>query len=250
MARLLVLADSLSYFGPEGSVPPADPRLYPQVIADALADSTGEPWQVDLVAGLGWTMRDGWWALTKDPRAWGEALPRADAVVIGLGGMDALPAAIPTYLRDGMAYLRPGALRRGVKRLYASTVPTVIRLTGGPLRQLPQPATDRYATRVADSVRYWRPGVPVVVLSPPPYDSSYYPSTRGHEQARAAALAWGAQARVPVVDADPLVLPGLAGGTHNPDGMHFGWPTHASVGRAVADALIVELIATAAEPIR
>ena len=237
MPRLLVLADSLRYFGPDGAVPPRDSRLYPNLTAARLRDDTGSEWQVDLIAGLGWTMRDGWWALTKDPRAWGEALPRADAVVVGLGGMDALPAAMPTYLREGMAYLRPGTLRRAVRKAYATTVPTVIRWTGGPLRQLPQGATDRYATRIVDSVRYWRPGVPIVVLSPPPYDSRYYPSTGGHAKARTAAFAWAEQAQVSMVDADEHVGPGLLDGSHNADGMHFGGPTHARVGAALGAAL-------------
>ena len=91
--------------------------------------------EVDVVAGVGWTARDAWWALTRDPMVWGEYLPRAEALVLAVGGMDALPAAVPTYLRQGIAYIRPGWVRRKVRGLYLELSPRVMAITGGPLRQ-------------------------------------------------------------------------------------------------------------------
>jgi hypothetical protein len=75
--HVLVLADSLAFHGPDQAHPPTDPRLYPQVMAAALSESLGEDVQADLVARLGWTARDAWWSLTKDPNTWGVLMPRA-----------------------------------------------------------------------------------------------------------------------------------------------------------------------------
>ena len=99
---LLVLGDSLTFHGPDAAHPPSDPRLWPNFAA---------PGDADVVAQIGWMSRDVWWALTRDPKVWGESLPQARALVIAVGGMDALPAAIPTYLRQGISYVRPGAVR-------------------------------------------------------------------------------------------------------------------------------------------
>lgn len=237
MRHVLVLADSLAFHGPDRPYPPTDPRLYPQVMAAALSERFGHAVTADLAARLGWNARDGWWALTRDPRVWGELLPRADALVLGLGGMDHLPAAVPTWCREGIAYLRPGGLRRAVRRGYLAAAPYVIRATDGRLRQLPQPATDRYLSRIVQGVRTFRPGLPVVALGPSPYRAAAYPSQRPHAPAVLAARAWADRAGVTLVDLDPLVAPALAAGTGNPDGMHWGWDTHTTVGAALAAAL-------------
>ncbi len=237
MRHVLVLADSLAFHGPDRPHPPSDPRLYPQVMAAALSEQLGNPVGADLVARLGWTARDGWWALSRDPRVWGELLPRADALVLGLGGMDHLPAAVPTFWREGIAYLRPGRLRRTVRTGYLTAAPYVIRATDGRLRQLPQAATDRYLTRIVEGVRTFRPGLPVVALGPSPYRGDAYPSQRPHAPAVAAARRWAGRAAVELVELDPLVGPALEAGAGNPDGMHWGWDTHRQVGEALAGAL-------------
>ena len=107
-----MIGDSLTYHGPTGPELVTDPRLWPQLAARA----TGR--DVDLLARQGWTARDAWWALTKDPVAWSVLLPRADVLVLAVGGMDSLPASLPTYLREGIAYVRPAPVRRRVRRAY------------------------------------------------------------------------------------------------------------------------------------
>jgi hypothetical protein len=37
-----------------------------------------------------------------------------------------------------------------------------------------------------------------------------------------------------MLDLNPLVNPHLAAGRANPDGMHFGWESHAAIGAALA----------------
>ncbi len=231
--HLLVLADSLSFHGPAGPVVLTDPRLYPNVAAAGLGG------QADVVARLGWTARDAWWALTKDPRVATVLAPRADVLVLGVGQMDHLPAAIPTYLRDGIPYLRPGELRRQVRRVYRSAGPQVIRATGGRFRQLPQRATDHYLSRITQAVRILAPAgdrTPVVLLGPSPHTAASYPSHRQHAPAVVAARRWAAANDAGFVDLDPIVGPSLRAGTGNPDGLHWGWDVHRAIGQAIASA--------------
>ncbi|MEX1209594.1 MAG: GDSL-type esterase/lipase family protein [Candidatus Nanopelagicales bacterium] len=228
MGHLLVIGDSLAFHGPERSERPSDPRLYPQV-AGRILDA-----DVDLVARQGWTARDAWWALTKDPVVWGEYLPRADAMLIGVGGMDQLPTPVPTWLRESIPYVRDGRIRRTAREMLKRVTPPMARAVGGPFRTLPQAATDRYLTRVVEGVRMMRPGLPIALLSPPPWTGAYYPSRRAHAPALAAARAWAVREGVAYVDVEPLVRSRLT--TINPDGMHWSWEVHALVGAAVAES--------------
>ena len=235
MHRVLVIGDSLAFHGPAQPELLTHPDLYPQVLARELGV------EVDVIARLGMTARDAWWALSKDPYAYSVLLPRADAVVLAVGNTDTLPASLPTYLRDGIAYIRPGWLRRRVRLAYHRAHPYVVRATGGRLRVLPQRATDHYLTRCVEALRYYRPDLPIVGVVPPPYDAEYHGRvSRPHEQAVAAAKVWGERLDVPLVDLDEIVRPHLASGGLNPDGMHWTWPVHAEVGKALA-ALIAGL---------
>ena len=229
---LLVLADSLAFHGLERGELATHPGLYGNVAAAALGTT------LDLVARRGWTARDAWWALTKDPLVYSVLLPRADAVLLAVGGMDYLPAVLPTYLREGIPYLRPPALRRAARSAYRAVQPVGSRLTAGRWRTLPQPLTDSYLSRCVGGVRYFHPGVPVLGILPPPHAAAFYGHvTAGHPPAVAAARAWGARERVPMVDVATIVARHLAAGRFNPDGMHWGWECHAEVGQAVATAV-------------
>lgn len=233
VGHLLLFGDSLAFHGPSQAVPPPDDRLYANVAAERL----GVEWSVDLLARPGWTARDGWWALTKDPVAWGVYLPRASAVVLALGQMDQLPAAVPTWLRESIPYIRSGRVRRQVRTAYRSAAPHVIRGSAGRLPQLSIPATSHYLGRMVEAMRTYRPGLPVVRLLPAPYDAQIYPSQRHHAEAVAAARGWCEQWDATPIDLDAIVGPHLAAGRNNPDGMHWGWETHADIGAAVAGVL-------------
>lgn len=237
--NLLVIGDSLSFQGPAGIVSPADPRLYPQVAASVISKAVSQVVTVDSTAREGWTSRDGWWALTKDPKVFAEYLPRASALLIGVGGMDQLPALIPTYVRDSMPYIRRGNVRRKVRRLYREVSPIVIGRTGGLMRQLPQSASDRYLTRIVEATRAIRGDIPIVAMTPSPYCSTSYPSQKFHAGARAGMLAWGRDVGVHVVDVEKIVLDAPE---RNPDGLHWGWQTHASVGTEIGRALSAQLV--------
>jgi hypothetical protein len=237
MRHVLVVADSLAFYGPERGELLTNPGLYPQVMAKALdLGGGGGPVRADVVARIGWTARDAWWAMTRDPLVYSVLLPRASAVVLAVGNMDYLPTAVPTWLREGIRFLRPAAVRRGVRTAYQYAQPRAAAVT--PWRALPQRLTDEYLSHCLGGVRYYHPGVPVIGVLPPPHRApSYGESPRGHALAVAGARAWGRRNRVPMVDLTPLVGPNLAAGRANPDGMHFGWESHLAVGNALAAAV-------------
>jgi hypothetical protein len=234
---VLLIGDSLAFHGPERAELLTHPGLYPNVLAAQLS-GPGRRARVEVVARLGWTARDAWEALTRDPRVYSLLLPAADAVVLAVGGMDYLPAIIPSHLREGIRYLRPDGVRRAVRRLYLAAQPRGARLTNGRWRTLPQALTDDYLTKCVTGVRTFRPGVPVIGIVPPPHAApSYGRVTAGHPPAVAAAHAWGRRMGVPMVDLPAIVTPYLRAGRLNADGMHWPWECHREVGQALAKAV-------------
>ncbi len=229
---VLVLADSLAFHGPQHPELLTEQRLWPNVAA---ADAGLRP---DVVARAGWTSRDGWWALTKDPRVWTTlADPDLAAVVLGVGSMDAVPASVPVWAREAIPYIRPGPVRRRVRSAYLSAHPHVVRATAGAVRQLPQAATEHYWARSIAAVRHHRPAVRLVMLGPVPWRSAAYPSSRHYPATLASARAFAAAQQVGFVDVEPVVTAMHDQARGNPDGLHWDWPTHRAVGEAVAAAL-------------
>jgi len=227
----------LTFHGPVDAVGACDCRTWPWVAAHLLAADGAMAW-VDLVARPGWTARDIWWAVTRDPVVWSVLIPRADALVLAVGGMDALPASLPSHWREGISTIRPERLRRLVRRVYRRSHPLVVRASAGRFRALPQQATDQYLSRVVSGIRYYRPGLPVAVLTPSPWRSPDYPVRTGHAAAVAACHAWAARSGVQVVDVDALVEAMHERGGGNQDGLHWDWLTHHQVGALVAARLL------------
>nr|WP_314145344.1 diglucosylglycerate octanoyltransferase [uncultured Rhodococcus sp.] len=234
---LLVLADSLSYYGPEGGLPVDDLRLWPNLVAAELG------WTVELVARIGWTSRDAWWALTQDPRVWA-AIPRAGAVVLGIGGMDSLPSPLPTALREQIRYVRPPALRRVVRAGYQAVQPVLSHL-GWPVA-LPPRLSVEYLEQTRAALAYVRPELPVIGTYPSVHRCDAYGKVHsGREPAVRALRAWSADRNVPMVDLADAVRPNIESGNANPDGIHWGWDAHI----AVAEAMLKVLRAVAAESV-
>lgn len=229
---MLVLGDSLSFHGPERQELLSEPRLWPNVAARHAGLAP------DVVARAGWTSRDGWWAVTKDPRVWTTlADPTLRAVVIAVGSMDIVPASLPVWAREAIPYVRSGTVRRRVRSAYLTAHPHVVRATGGVLRQLPQNATEHYWTRTISAIRHHRPDVVIVLLGPCPWRSDAYPSRRHYPASLASSRRYAAQHDLAFVDTEPVVGRMHAEGRGNPDGLHWDWPTHAAVGAAVATTL-------------
>ncbi|MGD9529803.1 diglucosylglycerate octanoyltransferase [Pseudonocardia sp.] len=232
---LLVLADSLAFHGPERAEPADDARLWPNVAATALGG------RAELVAGIGWTARHAWRALAGDPRVWA-LMPRVDALVLGVGGMDTLPSPLPTALRELIPVLRPPALRSAVRTAYRRAQPGLsrafARLPGGGPVALPPRLTVAHLERCRAAVHALRPGLPVVAVLPPPHRATEYGDVHpGRIPAERSVRAWAGPRDVALLDLHAVVGAHVLSGRGNPDGMHWGWEGHAAVGRALAELL-------------
>ncbi len=231
-----MLADSLAFHGPERAEPADDVRLWPNIAAAAL------DCRAELVAGIGWTTRHAWHALTHDPRVWA-LMPRVDALVLGVGGMDTLPSPLPTALRELIPALRPDGLRRAVREGYRLAQPMLARgfartLRGGGPVALPPHLTVHHLEQCRQAVLAIRPGIPVVAVLPPVHRAAVYGSVHpGRPAAERATRDWARANGVPLLDLRALVGEHMLAGHGNPDGLHWGWPAHATVGAACADLL-------------
>ncbi|MDR7168488.1 hypothetical protein J2W56_002219 [Nocardia kruczakiae] len=226
---LVVIADSLSYFGPKGGLPADHPRIWPNLVAAEL------DWDVELVARIGWTCRDAYWALIGDPRVWA-AVPRAGAVVLATGGMDTLPSPLPTALREMIRYLRPPVLRRQVRTGYQWLQPRLSKL-GRPVALPPHVSID-YLEQSRHALAQLRPDLPVVSVLPSVHDCEAYGKVHsGRAPAVRALQEWSAKTDVPLVDLGEAVRDDIFSGEANPDGIHWGWEGHAAVARAMVKVL-------------
>ncbi|WP_188830758.1 diglucosylglycerate octanoyltransferase [Nocardia camponoti] len=226
---LLVIADSLSYYGPKGGLPADDPRIWPNLVAAEL------DWDVELVARIGWTTRDAYWALIGDPRIWA-AVPRAGAVVFAVGGMDTLPSPLPTALRETIRYIRPPRLRRGVRATYNWLQPKLSKL-GRPVA-LPPKVSVSYLEDSRVALNHLRPELPVVGVLPSVHQCAAYGKVhRGRTRAVKALQAWSGRTSVPLVDLGEAVRDNIESGSANPDGIHWGWDGHNAVATAMLKAL-------------
>ncbi len=227
--NLLVVGDSLCFHGPVGPLAADDPRLWPSVAASSLGGVS------ELIAGFGWTARDAWWAVTGDPRFWA-ALARADVLVLAVGGMDTLPSPLPTYLREGLRFLRPDGLRRRVRAAYLAAQPYLSRLLDGRPVALPPRLTERYLGDCVRAVRALRPGLLVVGFVPPVHRAAVYGYVHtGRAAGEAAVRRWAARHDVPRLDVPARTGDHVRGGHGNPDGIHWGFEAHRAVGQALAD---------------
>lgn len=226
--RVLVLGDSLSYFGPVEAMPADDARLWPNQL--------GTETLVHLVAGAGWTMREAYWAVTDNPTVW-SLLPKLDHIVLATGGMDMLPSPLPTYLRQGFRYIRHDRLRRLMRKAYFAAQPALARAPGCPVA-LPPATSIRYTRRLVLGLRALRPQLPLLGMLPPPHRSPVHGySLAGYTPQRAALRACFAKLSVPTLDLAELTARHVLDGHGNPDGMHWGWSAHATVAEAIRDAL-------------
>ena len=225
---LLVFADSLAYYGPEGGLPADDPRIWPNIVAAQLG------WRLELIGRIGWTSRDVWWAATQDPRSWA-ALRQAGAVVFATSGMDSLPSVLPTALRESIRYVRPPLLRRWSRDGYGWLQQ---RLSPIARAALPPHLTVEYLELTRGAVDFNRPGIPVVASLPSTHSAPTYGRAHHGRAATAAAITeWAQQHGIPLVDLKAAVDEHIRAGRGNPDGIHWGFEAHRAVAELMLDAL-------------
>ncbi|CPV51295.1 diglucosylglycerate octanoyltransferase [Mycobacteroides abscessus] len=225
---LLVFADSLSYYGPTGGLAASDPRIWPNIVAKKL------DWDLELIARIGWTCRDVWWAAIQDPRAWA-AVPTAGAVIFATGGMDSLPSPLPTALRESIRLIRPAKLRSWVREGYGWLQP---RLSPIARVALPPKLTVEYLEKTRSALDFNRPGLPMVASLPSVHIAESYGRVHSGREATASAIAaWASEHKIPVVDLKQGVGEEVFSGRANPDGIHWNFVAHERVAELMIDAL-------------
>lgn len=245
MRRLVVLGDSLSFHGPAGPLPLADPRLLPGALCGRLEAGTSEPWEMQFVGRAGWSTRELALAVQKDPHLQQQVLHRADAVVLALGGADYLPVGIPRPLWLSLAYLRPTGARRWLRHRLHLLHPALVALTGERLRYTPRSVHRRSLRLCLQAVRLLAPDGAVCLLAPPLHRGSYYrASLRHHADALADTLEAAGEFGVPVVDMPELMRPHMD--RMNPDGIHWAYEVHEAAADAAAALLLAQLSRTKA----
>ncbi|MFT3900487.1 MAG: SGNH/GDSL hydrolase family protein [Gordonia sp. (in: high G+C Gram-positive bacteria)] len=233
---VVVLSDSLAYYGPVGGLPADDDRIWPNLVGQRLGR------RVELFGRIGWTSRDIWWAITQDPNIWA-ALPHADVVVLAYGGMDSLPSPLPTALREQIRYLRPGRLRQVVRDGYSWLQPRASRL-GWPMA-LPPRVTVEYLEKVRDAIAQLRPELPIVVCLPPTHASPYYGNVHtGRIPTTTAMRTWADEHGLPTVDFYPITRDAFTDHPDemNPDGIHWGFACHAEIAAITAPVVQSALV--------
>lgn len=228
---LLVFADSLAYYGPNGGLPADDPRIWPNLVSGQLG------WDVELIGRIGWTCRDVWWAAIEDPRAWA-ALPRAGAVIFATGGMDSLPSVLPTSLRELIRYVRPPRLRRRVRQGYGWLQQ---RFSPAARAALPPHLSAEYLELTRGALDFNRPGIPIVASLPSVHIAeTYRRAHQGRPGTVAAITEWARRQNIPLVDLKAAVAEQVMSGRGNPDGVHWNFEAHRKVAeltiKALADA--------------
>ena len=225
---LLVFADSLAYYGPQGGLPVDDPRIWPNIVAHQL------DWDLELIGRIGWTCRDVWWAATQDPRAWA-ALPRAGAVIFATSGMDSLPSPLPTAMREAMRYIRPPRLRRWVRDGYGRLQP---RLSPVSRSALPPRLSVDYLEMTRGAIDFNRPGIPIVAALPSVHRADTYGRAHhGREPTASAITEWASRYGIPLVDLKAAVAEEILAGRGNPDGIHWNFEAHEAVAELMLKAL-------------
>ena len=113
-------------------------------------------------------------------------------MVLAVGGMDYLPAVLPSHLREGIRLLRPEPVRRVVTSAFRHAQPIAARILNGRWRNLPQSLTGHYLTRCVEGIRYFHPAKQILAITPPPHAApSYGGVTAGHRPAVRAAQTLG-----------------------------------------------------------
>jgi diglucosylglycerate octanoyltransferase len=240
MRHLVVLGDSLSFHGPDGPLPLADERLYPQRLERLLAAATGSDWRTSVVARAGWCVRDVWLALQKDVHLQQQVLLGADAVVLAATSADALTVGFPRLVTFAVNYLRPPTLRRRVRRELDRAHPHLVRLTGERLRWTPSEVYRHCWRKSIGGLRLFAPDAALCAILPSPHDAPYYAHSMRHLAAGIRETEEvAAELEVPLVDLPAIVTPFLD--RLNRDGVHWPFEVHERVAAGMAEALLPQL---------
>ncbi len=191
-------------------------------------------WRVELVARIGWTSRDAWWAITQDPRVWaGYRRP---------GPWCSPSAAWIPCRRRCRRHCVSSCVTSVRRRCDGSFAPATSGCSRGcrswPTVALPPRLSVEYLESCRDALAAIRPDLPVIGTYPSVHRCDAYGRVHaGREPAVRALEAWSAQKGVPMVDLAAAVRDNVFSDHANPDGIHWGWDAHEEVAAAMIDAI-------------
>jgi lysophospholipase L1-like esterase len=230
--RILVLTDSLAFYGPRMPHRIDEPRLWPNLMA-GLLDA-----EVEVFGDFSWTARHCWYALGHDPWLWA-GVSRADLVVLAVGSFDTTPAPLPHVLWKLIALIRNSRARRLAYMVQVRTLPRLAKLfahlpRGGPVALSPRVSL-YYLRASLMLIRRRRRGVPVVGMTPLKGAPKIYGGVQpGWAAGERMMRLWAADADVPLLDTMSVLGAHMASDLCNEDGMHLGWEGHELMASAAA----------------
>lgn len=240
MPRLVVLADSLSFHGPEGPLPLTEERLYPNLLAARLHAATAQVWEPVVVAWAGWGVRELWYALQRDVHLQQQVLIGADAVVLAVGSSDTLSVGVPRPVMAVLPFVRPTELRRRLRRFIDHHHHTMVRMSAGRIRYTPVTVYRHCWRKSAEALRLFAPDAAMCAVLPAAHDGPYYAGLHPHQaELRAVTAELASTMDLATVDLDAIVRPHL--GRMNIDGVHWSFEAHVEVADAMAEVLIAAL---------
>jgi hypothetical protein len=165
--RLVVVADSLAFCDSKGPQLPDHPTLYPNRVAEALSNATGQRWATSVVARAGADVRDAWRWVSKDRHVKFELVAPADALIIAIGSFDHAPMGVPRWMEVMAGYMHPTAIRRTYRRGLHTVYPWVASATRGRFaRTAPAEFERMYRLLLRQIVGLTQASAPVVAMGP------------------------------------------------------------------------------------
>jgi len=243
----VVLGDSLAFLAGTKALDPADLRLYPHVVGEILQTRTGRPWDVHVEVRAGWSILTLQRALraARPDSDLVRRLAAAEAIVIGVGTMDATPAALPGRIGFGVrdsdtVRNRVTSKRRKLAwKTFARIYPALINASGARFPHTPPAQLRASWLALAAGLRAVAPGAAICGVVPAAHRCALYArSMRHHPAAVEVSTTVAAELGIPLVD-----LPALVGDEIErlPDGIHFTFELHHRVASAFADLVVAAL---------
>lgn len=236
--RVAVIGDSTSFTDHRGPQLPTHPTLWPNVMTLALERATGRVVETTVWARPGVDTLDAWRAVTKDRLVMFDVVGPAEVVIVAVGSFDHAPAGLPPVVDAIVPYLRPDGLRRWVRRVLRAAHPRIVLLRGA--RGLRTPVAEfarRYGLLLTQVRGLTLDRATLVALGPTSHRARHHggrhPRREESEQRQLDLARHHGYDIVPVWE---HVEPHVA--ALNPDGIHWPEAVHASIGAAVAGAVL------------
>jgi len=246
--RLVVLGDSLMFWGQNEVLGTDHPATAPHRAASHLCDLTGERWEAANVSVAGWCATDLLKVLRRDAEV-RATVAGADAVLLATTSKDGMLTAFPRPARAVIGRIPKKHRRRVVHALRRA----VAKVTSHHVPYTRPGLFRRCVFSTIDVVRELAPGATILYAAS---TGSYGPQTihiqpenwRTPEGHPALTRALAVEAGLPFVDLMAIVDDWFRHHETAPDYLHWPEPLHDLIGRAFAE-LLVRTTSTRDDPV-